>query len=114
LIEHHFNSAADVDALLLLCETDADWTGPAVARSLRIDGEQATAILARLCRGGLLQAEGTAFRYRPKSTKLADAVSTLVRLYPAYRLAIISEIYARPSGPIRDFSEAFRVRNEDD
>ena len=114
LIEHHFDSAADVDTLLLLCAADAPLTGPAVARELRIDSDQAAGILTRLCRAGLLRVDGDSYRYRPRSPKLADAVATLARLYPTYRLAIVSEIYARPSGPIRDFSEAFRLRNEDD
>ena len=113
LIEHHLNSAADVDTLLLLCGTDALWTGPAVARQLRIDGEQAAGILARLARAGLLRTEGDSYRYAPRSHKLAEAVASLAQLYPAYRVAIVSEIYARPSGPIRDFSEAFRLRRED-
>jgi hypothetical protein len=113
LIEHQLDSAADVDTLLLLCGTGTPWTGPAVARELKIDGEQAAGILARLCRVGLLRAESGAYRYGPKSPKLAQAVARLAELYPTYRVAIVSEIYARPSGPIRDFSEAFRLRNED-
>ncbi len=113
LIEHQLDSAADVDTLLLLCATGTPWTGPAVARELKIDAEQATEILVRLCRGGLLRSESEAYRYGPKSPKLTRAVATLAELYPTYRLAIVSEIYARPSGPIRDFSEAFRLRDED-
>jgi hypothetical protein len=113
LIEHRLDSAADVDTLLLLCSTGTAWTGAAVARELKIDGEQASGILARLCRAGLLRAEGEAYLYGPRSPKLARAVATLAELYPTYRVAIVSEIYARPSGPIRDFSEAFRLRNED-
>lgn len=113
LIEHHLDSAADVDTLLLLSGTDAPWTAPAVARELRIDGEQAAGILARLSRSGLLRADAESYRYGPRSPKLAQAVASLAQLYPTYRLAIVSEIYARPSGPIRDFSEAFRLRSED-
>jgi hypothetical protein len=113
LIEHHLDSAADVDTLLLLCQRATAWSAPEVARELRIDGDQAAGILARLSRTGLLRAEQESYRYQPRSEKLAEAVATLARLYPAYRVAIVSEIYARPSGPIRDFSDAFRIRNED-
>lgn len=113
LIEHHLDSAADVDTLLLLCQTAAPWSAPAVARELRIDRDQAAGILARLSRVGLLRREGESYRFKPKSATLADAVAALAQLYPAYRVAIVSEIYARPSGAIRDFSEAFRLRSED-
>ena len=113
LIEHQLDSAADVDTLLLLCTSGSPWSAPAVARELKIDGEQAAEILARLCRSGLLQGGSGAYRYGPKSPKLARAVAALAELYPMYRVAIVSEIYAHPSGPIRDFSEAFRLRSED-
>lgn len=112
LIEHHLDSAADVDTLLLLCQTGAAWNGPDLARELRIDDQQAAGILARLARTGLLRRERGAYRYHPRSETLAEAVATLAQIYPAYRVAIVSEIYARPSGPIRDFSEAFRLRGE--
>lgn len=113
LIERYLDSAADVETLLLLRGTDTEWTGPAVAGELRIDSEQAAEILARLNRVGLLRAEGASYRYRPRSPQLAEAVATLAQLYPTYRVAIVWEIYSRPSGPIRDFSDAFRMRNED-
>ena len=113
LIQRHLDSAADVDTLLLLSQTDAAWTAPAVARELRIDSDQAAGILARLKRAGLLRVEGESYRFTPRTPTLADAVATLAQIYPAYRVAIVSEIYARPSGPIRDFSEAFRLRSED-
>lgn len=113
LIERHCQSAADVDVLLLLCREHRDWTAAAVANELRIDPDQAAAILARLQRKGLLRAEGASYRFQPRDPSVADAVRTLAELYPAYRVAIVALIYARPTGPIRDFSDAFRLRKED-
>jgi hypothetical protein len=113
LIEHHLESAADVDTLLLLCQEGSPWNAPDVARQLRIDSEQAAGILARLSRTGLLRRGGASYRFEPRSAALAEAVALLAELYPTYRLAIVSEIYARPSGPIRDFSDAFRLRKDD-
>lgn len=114
LIERHLESAADVETLLLLCQEVVWWNAVAVARELRIDRDQAAGILDRLSRTGLLgRGDDGTFRYEPRRPKIAEAVAQLVQLYPAYRVAIVSEIYARPSGPIRDFSEAFRMRRED-
>lgn len=113
LIQHYFHSAADVDTLLLLCREDRAWTASAVAQEVRIDADQAAAILARLRRRGLLRGEQESYRFHPKDSDLAEAVATLAELYPAYRVAIVSLIYARPTGPIRDFSEAFRFRKEE-
>ncbi len=112
LIEQHVHSAADIDTLLLLCRHDDLWAPIAVARELRIDEDQAAGILARLCRRGLLRADGDFYRFHPRDATIADAVATLAVLYPTYRVAIVALIYGRPTGPIRDFSNAFRLRNE--
>lgn len=113
LIEQHFHSAPDVETLLLLWREKVDWEAPAVARELRLDVEQAAAILARMHRRGLLRAEGASFRFHPRHPAEAEAVAKLAELYPAYRVAIVALIYARPTGPVKDFSNAFRVRKED-
>jgi predicted transcriptional regulator len=113
LIEQHVNSAADIDTLLLLYRQDGPWTASSVARELRIDEDQAAGILAHLRRRGLLRAEGDSYRFHPRDAPIAEAVADLNGVYPAYRVAIVALIYARPTGPIRDFSNAFRLRNED-
>lgn len=113
LVEHHLDSAAAVDALLLLCEEDRGWTAVTVARELRIHIDQTMRILTRLTRSGLLKAQDDIFRFEPRTTALADAVALLAELYPTYRVAIVALIYARPTLPIRDFSDAFRLRHED-
>jgi hypothetical protein len=112
LVEQWIHSAADVDTLLLLHRDYGPWTGATVARELRIDEDQATEILARLHRRGLLASEAGSFCFHPRDPAMADAVATLAQLFPAYRVAIVALIYARPTGPITDFSNAFRVRSE--
>lgn len=114
LIEHHLESAPDVDTLLLLAREHRNWSASAVASELRIDLDQAANILIRLRRTGLLRAEGEVYRFHPRDPALAEAVAKLAEVYPTYRVAIVSLIYARPTGPIRDFSDAFRLRKEDD
>lgn len=113
LVEHHFESAADADTLLLLCRGQRDWTAAAVAGELRLDVDQAAEILARLRRRGLLRGESESYRFHPQDASLAEGVAQLAELYPTYRVAIVALIYARPTGPIRDFADAFRLRRED-
>ncbi len=113
LIESHLQSAADVEVILLLHRTEREWTGLDVARELRIDDGQAAEILARLRRRRLLSAAGERYRYSPRTAALDEAVTTLARIYPTYRVAIVAHIYAHPSWPITDFSDAFRLRKED-
>ncbi len=113
LIESHIRSAADVDVILLLHRTERDWTATDVARELRIDGAQAADILTRLARRGLLVSAAGGYRYSPRTPSVGEGVTELARFYPTYRVAIVSWIYAHPSWPITDFSDAFRLRNED-
>ena len=113
LLEQRLHSAADVDTLLLLHRDYGPWTGATVARELRIDEDQATEILVRLQRRGLLRSEAGSFCFHPRDPAVAEAVATLAQLFPKYRVAIVALIYARPTGPISDFSNAFRLRSED-
>lgn len=94
-------------------QSDMTWTAASVGRELRVESEQAAAALGHLARSGLLAREGEAFRLRTKRAGDAKLVADLAELYPAYRVAMISIIFSRPSGPIRDFSDAFRLRDED-
>ena len=104
LIRHHFSSATDVDALLLLRRDHRAWTAPALARELRMNVDQAEAVLSRLQRSGLVRTADDSYRFDPRDPALAGAAAALAQLYPAYRVAVISLIYCRPRGSISDFS----------
>jgi hypothetical protein len=113
-IERHITTGAQLEVLLLLHgDPDRHWTAAAAGRELRIDAEQSEKALARLAAGGLLVLEGPGYRFAPRRARKAELVAALAALYPTYRVAIISLIFSKPSGPIRDFSEAFRLKEED-
>jgi predicted transcriptional regulator len=104
LIRRYFSSASDVDALLLLRRDGRGWTASGLARELRVNVDQAAGTLARLQRSGLLCTTGDTYRFDPRDPALAGAAAALAQLYPAYRMAVISLIYGRPTGAISDFS----------
>ena len=104
LIRQHFDSAVDVETLLLLQRDRRGWTESNVARELRVNVDQARNILTRLRRAGLLRANGDAYHFDPREPALAGSVAMLAQMYPAYRLAFVSLIYGRPSGTISDAS----------
>ncbi|HVM03749.1 MAG TPA: hypothetical protein VM242_01130 [Acidimicrobiales bacterium] len=113
-VERCFTSAVQLEVLLLMHERPGGaWTAASVGRELRVDPEQAGAALGHLARSGLLAREREAFHLRPRRPRDARLVSSLAELYPTYRVAIVSIIFSKPSGPIRDFSDAFRLRDED-
>ena len=114
-IVRHLSSGAQLEVLLLLHRhRDRAWSATAVARELRIDSEQAAWVLSRLATDGLLGGDREAgYRFEARLRRKASAVDALAALYPTYRVAIISLIFSKPSGPMQDFSDAFRLREED-
>jgi hypothetical protein len=114
-IVRHLSSGAQLEVLLLLHRhRDRAWSPAAVGRELRIDLEQAGWVLSRLAADGLLGGdEEGGYRFEPRLRRKAGAVDALAALYPSYRVAIISLIFSKPSGPMQDFSDAFRLRDED-
>ena len=110
-IGRHFLSGAHIEVLLLLkAVPDRGWTPVEVSRELRIDADQAARILSRFVRSGLVRGLDDRYRYSPRSAAVGADVEELARLYPAYRLAIISIVYGQPTAPLRDFSDAFHLR----
>jgi hypothetical protein len=114
-IVRHLTSGAQLEVLLLLHrQRDRPWSAAAVGRELRIDPEQAGWALSRLAAHGLLGGdEESEYRFEPRLRRKAHAIDALAALYPTYRVAIISLIFSKPSGPMLDFSDAFRLREED-
>jgi hypothetical protein len=113
-IVRHLSSGAQLEVLLLLHRhRDRAWSAAAVGRELRIDPEQAGWVLSRLAADGLLGGDEAGYRFEPRLRRKTSAVDNLAALYPTYRVAIISLIFSKPSGPMQDFSDAFRLREED-
>lgn len=112
-IERHFTSAAQVEILLLLHRAREAWSAVSVARELRFHADQAQQLLTELARSGLVVHDVDVFRYAPRTAELAARVDALAEFYAPFRTAIVSLIYSKPNRSIRDFSEAFRLRDED-
>ena len=114
-VVRHLTSGAQLQVLLLLHgHQDRSWAAAAVGRELRIDLEQAAWVLSRLAADGLLAGdEKSGYRFEARVRRKAHAVDRLAALYPTYRVAIISLIFSKPSGAMSDFSDAFRLREDD-
>lgn len=113
-IERCLTSAIQLEVLLLLHgERDRTWTATDVSRRLQVEVDQAETAIAHLAGNGLVAREDAGYRLAPARPRDADLVDTLAELYPTYRVAVISIIFSKPAGPVRDFSEAFRLRDEE-
>ena len=112
-IERYFTAAAQVEILLLLHREREGWSPTRVARELRFNSDQARQLLTELTKGGLVDEDDGTYHYAPRTAELMARVDALAEFYPSFRTAIISLIYSKPDRSLRDFSEAFRLRDED-
>lgn len=119
-IGEQITSMDQLEVLLLLRRTaPKEWTADAVARELRVDISVAAARLADLQVRGLLVIAVThggapAYRYEPSSLDLDRAAAGLATAYAERRVTVIDLIFSKPIDHIRVFSDAFRLRRDDD
>lgn len=112
-IERHVTSAVQVEVLLLLHRERRGWNAATVGKELRIYAHHSQELLSRLAKIGLLREDAGTYHYAPRTAELAARVDDLAELYPSFRVPIVALIYAQASRSMRDFSDAFRLRDED-
>ncbi len=109
-------SVSQLEVVLLLRRRPEAWTPTRVAEELGITPEAASAQLSTLHDWGLLVPDPATFgyRYAPRVPELAALVDKVATAYAERRVRVIRLIYSRPATAVRQFSEAFRLRREDD
>lgn len=113
-LDRHIDSAVQVELLLLLRGRAGRCSIDEIARELRIDPHHARDQVAGLRTSGVVAEQDGKFTYAPADAAIAAAVDHLAAAYETHRVAITSAIYSKPSGPIRSFSDAFRIRKDRD
>ena len=86
-----------------------------LSNEMRVEEAWVEAQLKDLRDVGLLDQSGdtqAAYRYSPKSAELERAVTSVAQAYLLHRVRVIEMIYSKPSGMIRDFADAFKLRKE--
>lgn len=118
-INTHLHGYSQLELLLHLRDApNESLTAEVAARELRLGHDQAADLLADLHSRGLLAVGDSdppaRYRYAPKSDELAQQVEGLAKLYPTYRHRIVHLIFAKPPESITNFSQAFRLRKDED
>lgn len=118
ILDRHIESLEHLEVLLLLMRhPERRWTGRSVGTELRIASESAGRHLAKLCAFNLLQVEigrDLFYWFSPSLPHLTQAAQALAAAYAENRLGVIKHILGRPSKPVRDFADAFRLTKKDD
>jgi hypothetical protein len=111
---HHLESVAELEALLLLRTDPAPgWTIARLAQRLYIPEAAAGVVLHALHRRGLLSRDADDFRYDPTPESLRIEVEALAEAYPRFLIPITHMIHAKPRASLREFADAFRLREEE-
>jgi hypothetical protein len=115
-IGQHIHSVLQLEILLLLRATDADFTPASLAKELRISEQSAEIRLKDLQLRGLISAGGTpnSYRYGPHAAELEALVDELARCYMDAKYTVINLIFSQPGDTARSLAEAFRFRKKRD
>ncbi len=106
-------SVERLEALLLLSENGSSpLTATKVGESIGIEEEAAERALHSLQEDGLLEFDGTAFRYAPADRDVSRIVEDLGREYRNRRTEVINAIYSGNLDRLRRFADAFRLRKK--
>jgi hypothetical protein len=112
------DSVEQLEVLLLLQRTpDKSWTADSVADALGMARHAAAAALEGLGSRNLLDvriAEGVFYQFRPGTPDLDAAARSVAQSYREHRALVLAIVAGRPSTTIRDFADAFRLRDDDD
>lgn len=118
-INKHLHGFSQLELLLHLRDNPTESVTPeTAARELRLDHEQAARLLGDLQARGLVVTDSPegreSYRYEPMTRELAQQVEALAKLYPTYRHRIIQLIFSKPPESVTNFSQAFRLRKDED
>lgn len=106
---------AQLEVLLLLrAAADKDWTVEEVARALVMQTTAVVDWLETMAARGLLRRTGDTYRFAPPDADVERTVDRLAESYATYRLAVIRVIFSPTSEGVTQFSDAFRIRRQDD
>jgi hypothetical protein len=110
-ISRHIHSLAQLEVLLTLRrEPERLWTIDEITSALYLQRQMVNDLLLDVVRRGLVEQEGGNFRYRPANDIIGGLIDRLAQLYQERRVAVTTEIFAKPVDSVRAFAEAFRLR----
>jgi DNA-binding IclR family transcriptional regulator len=120
LLRDRLKNFEQLEVLLLLRARVAEWLTSAQANAaIRLDPELISAALQELASAGLLESEGSNYRYRPATAALASAVDELASEYRDRHAAVMSQMSVNAierirSGSLKAFADSFVLNKRKD
>jgi hypothetical protein len=115
-IAQNVESLAQLETLLILHrDPQRDWNTAELARDLYISTDMCEGIVADLERRRLAvrTESGDRHRFHVDDAGVQRLVDLLAQYYRERRVAVITELYSKPSKKVQTFADAFRLRREE-
>lgn len=118
-IRGRINSVTQLEILLLLySDPQKEWTALAVSSRLSNTESSVKIHLARLASSSLItirkMSDTLFYRSRTDDSALSASVKQLADAYAKWRFRVIDAIFAEQNENLRNFSESFRLRKENE
>jgi hypothetical protein len=112
-VHQYVDSIPELEALLLTAaEPGVAWLEEPLARRLYIEVRLASHVLETLERRGFLAKRESGYHFAPRSPELDAAVRSLMDAYRRFLIPITSIVHSKTRPAFRDFSDAFRLRED--
>ena len=106
-LDEYVESIDQLEILRLLWEKpDTDWSAPALSVEVQAEPAAVTVHLTVSADRGA----GLVYRYGPRNPELERRLQTMLQHYRERPVSMIKLVVARSKDPLRNFSDAFRVR----
>jgi len=113
-IGNHIHSVAQLEILLMLrSEPERSWTSVEINKSLYLNSDMLTQLLTDIVQRGFAAQAECCFRYQPANDTDRQLIERLAQVYQERRVAVIAEIFSKPTDFIKAFANAFRLRKEE-
>jgi DNA-binding MarR family transcriptional regulator len=115
-IAQNVESLAQLVTLLHLHrDPEREWNAAELARELYISTDMCEGIIADLERRRLAVCtdSGNRYRFHVDAAAVQQLVDLLAEYYRERRVAVITELYSKPSRKVQTFADAFRLRREE-
>jgi predicted transcriptional regulator len=115
LIRRHIHSVGGLELLMLLhAERDRAWRVDEICDALGCPTNWAMAQLDAMNDAGLVEVTGDEWRFAPASAQLEQATDALQDAYRLQSRDVVRFVFATPGRDLKEFSDAFRMRREED